>query len=266
MTNSAYRAKKRFGQHFLHERKYIEDIIGAAALHGHDKVLEVGPGLGALTDLLLPLAAEVNVIEVDRDLAEQYQHRTEQNLIVHVGDALDFAWSDVLPDPPYVFVANLPYNISSQILIKLIAERKLFKRAVLMFQKEVADRICADSNTRDYGTLSVFCQMFFDIRKVVVVPPGAFKPPPKVDSAVVHFEPLAEPRFQVNDEDFFRHIVKSAFAQRRKTLRNSLKSGGFSVPIINDACKSCNIDPVRRGETLSLSEFSELTRALSVNK
>lgn len=253
-----YRAKKRFGQHFLHERKYIDDILRAAKLTETSRVLEIGPGLGALTDPILATGVQLQVMEVDRDIVAQFRQRTEPNLQVTEGDALRLDWRSILREPPYTLISNLPYNISSQILFRLLDERALFSRAVLMFQKEVADRICADPSTRDYGILSVLCQLCFDVRKVVSVPSGAFKPPPKVDSAVIELIPLSAPRYPVADEPFLRRVVKAAFAQRRKTLRNTLRTAGFSVEEIETAAAQAGIDLKRRGETLTLEEFTSL--------
>lgn len=257
-----YRAKKRFGQHFLHERKYIDDILRAADLSVDDRVLEIGPGLGALTDPILATGVALQVMEVDRDIIAKLTERTEATLKILEGDALRLDWRTALDRPPYTLISNLPYNISSQILFRLLDERDLFSKAVLMFQKEVADRICAEPSTRDYGILSVLCQLYFEVRRVVTVPPGAFSPPPKVDSAVVELIPLAEPRYPVADELFLRRVVKGAFAQRRKTLRNTLRSAGFAVDQIEDAAGSINLDLKRRGETLSLEEFTLLSGAL----
>lgn len=257
-----YRAKKRFGQHFLHEQKYIDDILRAAELIESSQVLEIGPGLGALTDPILATGVSLQVMEVDRDILARLRQRPESNLRINEGDALRLDWRELLDSPPYVLISNLPYNISSQILFRLLDERSLFSKAVLMFQKEVADRICAEPSTRDYGILSVLCQLYFDVRKVVNVPSGAFNPPPKVDSAVIEFIPLPVSRFHVEDEMFLRRVVKAAFAQRRKTLRNTLKTAGFSIEEIEVAAMAAEIDLKRRGETLTLQEFSTLANLL----
>ena len=240
--DSTYRTKKRFGQHFLHERKFIDDILAAAAIDSEETVFEVGPGLGALTDRLLQLSGRVEVIEFDRDLVSRLHERRDDNLVVHQGDALALDWAEILTRPPYVFVANLPYNISSQILFKLIEARQLMSRCVLMFQKEVGDRICARPATRDYGILSVLCQLYFDVAPVIVVPPGAFRPPPKVDSIVVSFGSRTEPRYPIDDERTLLRIVKAAFSQRRKTLRNCLKANGFTSDQLEEACAGAGID------------------------
>lgn len=257
-----HRPKKCFGQNFLRDRQVVERIIAAAQLQPSDRVLEIGPGLGVLTDRMLPLVREVVVVEVDRDLAAALRARPAKNLTVHEGDVLSLPWESLLPVPPYKLVANLPYNISSQILFRMLGHRHRFGRLVLMFQKEVGDRLAAAPGTKDYGILSVFCQLWFDIRRVTLVPPGAFYPPPKVTSAVLSFEPLLRPRVEIDDEDFFRRVVKGAFAQRRKTLRNSLLGSGFDATAVEAALDATAIDPVRRGETLSLEDFARLARAL----
>ncbi|MFO7764994.1 MAG: 16S rRNA (adenine(1518)-N(6)/adenine(1519)-N(6))-dimethyltransferase RsmA [Pelovirga sp.] len=257
----SYQTKKRFGQHFLHDPAVIDKIITAARLQPDQRVLEIGPGLGVLTEQLLKRAAQVVVIEIDRDLIEQLQLRPENHLLICAGDVLKISWSDVLTAPPYTLVANLPYNISSQILFKLLDNRHLFTRLVLMFQREVADRLMACPGTKDYGILSVLCQLWYDIAKVAQVRPGAFKPPPKVDSSVLSFVPLQQPRFDPVDEVLFKRVVKAAFTQRRKTLRNSLLAGGFRAADIDAALDRADISPGRRGETLDLYQFSALTEA-----
>jgi 16S rRNA (adenine1518-N6/adenine1519-N6)-dimethyltransferase len=258
-----YRPKKRFGQNFLRDHHIVQRILDAAALLPEDRVVEIGPGLGVLTDRLLPRVREVRAMEVDRDLAQRLLQREADNLVVLEGDALRLSWEDLLPAPPYKLVANLPYNISSQILFKILDHRQFFGRLVLMFQKEVGDRLCASAGTKDYGILSVFCQLWYDIRRVAVVPPGAFNPPPKVYSVVLAFDPLSGPRVPVEDEAFFRRVVKGAFSQRRKTLRNALIGSGFAAGDLDSAMEVARIDPVRRGETLSLEEFARLAAALN---
>ncbi|HKJ03951.1 MAG TPA: 16S rRNA (adenine(1518)-N(6)/adenine(1519)-N(6))-dimethyltransferase RsmA [Geopsychrobacteraceae bacterium] len=257
-----YRTKKRFGQHFLCDQAVIAKIIDAARIEANQKVVEIGPGLGVLTDRLLPLADQVHVMEIDRDLITRLEQRSESNLHVHAGDVLKIDWAETLTAPPYTLVANLPYNISSQIVFRLLDHRLLFNRMVLMFQREVGERLCAQPGTRDYGILSVLCQLWYDIRPVTHVPPESFNPPPKVDSIVLSFAPLATPRVDPGNELFFRRVVKAAFTQRRKTLRNSLQAGGFQVEMIDPALETVGIDPTRRGETLTLNDFSRLSQSL----
>jgi 16S rRNA (adenine1518-N6/adenine1519-N6)-dimethyltransferase len=257
-----HRFKKRFGQNFLRDRHVVEKILQAADLQEVDRVLEIGPGLGALTDLMLPRVSLLQVMEVDRDLVEKLRARSDSRLLVHEGDALRLDWDALLDQPPYKLVANLPYNISSQILFKILDHRPLFSRLVLMFQQEVGDRLCAGPGGRDYGILSVFCQVWFDIRRVVRVSPGAFFPPPKVNSVVLCFDRRDQPRIEVPDEAFFRRVVKGAFSQRRKTLVNSLKGAGLADSGLAERLQAVGIDPGRRAETLSLEEFALLTRVV----
>jgi len=256
------RPKKRFGQNFLRDPSVVAKILAAARLEADDRVLEIGPGLGALTDRLLAAAGEVTVMEVDRDLIAGLQARQEPRLRIVEGDCLTLDWPALLERPPYKLVANLPYNISSQVLFRILDHRELFSRLVLMFQKEVGDRLCAAPGSSAYGILSVFCQLVFDIRRVTVVAPGAFFPPPKVHSVVLEFLPLAQPRVAVADPHLFRRVVKGAFGQRRKTLRNALLGAGFPATGIDAALAACAIDPQRRGETLDLAEFAALSDAM----
>lgn len=259
----SHRPRKRFGQNFLRDRSVIDKIMAAAALDSSDRVLEIGPGMGALTDRLLESGATLTAFEVDRDLGAELLARRDERLSVHVGDALKLDWTALLPAPPYKLVANLPYNISSQILFKILDHRALFAGLVLMFQKEVGDRIVAAPSTRDYGILSVLMQTWYQVERVVKVPPGAFFPPPKVDSVVLHFTPLDCPRAEVADETCYRRLVKGAFAQRRKTLRNSLVGSGFDAGEIDEALQMTAIDAGRRGETLTIEEFAALSRVIT---
>jgi 16S rRNA (adenine1518-N6/adenine1519-N6)-dimethyltransferase len=261
-AGAIFRPKKRFGQNFLRDEGVAERILRAAELGPEDRVLEIGPGLGVLTDRLLQQAGEVRVMEVDRELAELLRGRQAPSLTVLEGDAPRLDWPEFLPHPPYKLVANLPYNISSQVVFKILDHRRLFSRLVLMFQKEVGDRLAAGPGTKDYGILSVLCGVWFDIRRIAVVPPGAFSPPPKVTSAVLRFDLLPAPRIEVADEEHFRRVVKGAFARRRKTLANSLAAVGFDVPAATAALQAAGIDPGRRGETLHLHEFARLAAAL----
>ncbi len=261
-----FRPKKRYGQNFLRDPGIVEKILAAADLDPGDRVLEIGPGLGALTDRLLERVGRVEVLEVDRELAERLRRRPAPHLTVHEGDAIRLPWDELLQAPPYKLVANLPYNISSQVLFKVLDHRSFFSRLVLMFQKEVGDRLCASPGSRDYGILSVFCQLWYDIRRIATVPPGAFHPPPKVTSAVLLFQPLESARVPVADEAFFRRVVKGAFAQRRKTLRNTLTAAGFPADRVAAALHRADIDPGRRGETLDLGEFARLTDLLAEGK
>jgi 16S rRNA (adenine1518-N6/adenine1519-N6)-dimethyltransferase len=262
-----YQTKKRFGQHFLHDHGVIDKIMAAAELQQQQAVVEIGPGLGVLTDELLEAVAQVEVMEIDRDLIERLEQRNEPRLTVHAGDVLKLDWNQCLTRAPYVLVANLPYNISSQIVFKLLEHRHLFSHMVLMFQREVGERLLAAPGSKAYGILSVMCQLWYDMRNVTIVKPGAFNPPPKVDSIVLKFMVRDAPRVDPIDETLFFKVVKGAFTQRRKTLRNSLQGAGFASADITKALEHSQISPGCRGETLTLEEFSRLTaafKALSV--
>ena len=259
----SHRPRKRFGQNFLHDQHVLDRIIAAADFQDDDRILEIGPGPGALTARLLATGLPVLAVEIDRDLGAALQARDEKNLEVKIGDVLRIDWTELLQNPPYKLIANLPYNISSQVLFKVLDHRHAFRRLILMFQKEVGDRLVAEEGTRNYGVLSALIQPWFQIDRVVRVPPGAFHPPPKVDSVVLCLEPLAEPRLDLHDETLYRKLVKGAFAQRRKTLRNSLLGSGWTAELIDQAFSEAGINPGRRGETLKIEEFGALANLLS---
>lgn len=259
----SHRPRKRFGQNFLHDQNVLNRIVEAADLQKSDRILEIGPGPGALTTRLLETGLPILAVEIDRDLAAALQGRNEANLEVKVGDVLRFDWQEMLSQPPYKLIANLPYNISSQILFKALEHRDSFSRLVLMFQKEVGERLVAEAASRNYGILTVLMQTWFHIEKVVKVPPGAFFPPPKVDSVVLRLEPLPKPRVELSNEEVYRKLVKGAFAQRRKTVRNSLLGSGWQATQIDEAFVAADIDSGRRGETFTIQEFGVLANLLS---
>lgn len=258
----SYRVKKKFGQHFLQDDRVIDQILRAAALKSQDRVVEIGPGLGVLTDHLLHQSPSVDVFEIDTDLVARLQQRQNPQLHIHAGDILKANLREILSQPPYVLVANLPYNISSQIVFLLLEQRRLFSRMVLMFQKEVGLRLCSPPGCKDYGILSVLTQLWFDVEPVIEVGPESFRPPPKIDSLVVYLSPLPQPRVDPVDPAFFVRVVKAAFTQRRKQLRNSLQAGGFGTCEVDEALKKAGIAPNIRGEGLCLDDFSRLTKAL----
>ena len=249
------RPKKRLGQHFLTDRHYLDRIVGAIAPAAGEAMLEIGPGPGALTDRLAAVVRPLHVVEIDRELAHALRERFPPDVVaVHEGDALDFDLAR-LPEGLRV-VGNLPYNVSSPLLFHVAAFADRIRDCVFMLQKEVVDRMAAAPDTPDYGRLSVMLQYRFAIDPCFRVPPGAFSPPPKVDSAVVRLVPLGTDRPRARDEVRFAHVVKAAFAQRRKTLRNALRG-----LVEAEAFAAAGIDPSRRGETLSVAEFIALAVA-----
>lgn len=252
MSDERYRHKKAFGQHFLHDPSYLARIVAAIRPEPDDLMVEIGPGQGALTRPLLDTLRHLHVVEIDRDLiAWLGQNFPAERLTVHAADALKFDFGSL--GAPLRVVGNLPYNISSPILFHLADCAEQVADMHFMLQKEVVDRMAAAPDTPDYGRLSVMLQARFRVMKLFNVPPGAFNPPPKVDSAVVRLVPLPADAIPYRDARRFGDIVGRAFGQRRKTLRNTLK--GLVEPATFEAL---GIDPQRRGETLSVEEFSQL--------
>ena len=257
------RPKKRFGQNFLRDQHVLDEILRTAELNPEDRIVEIGPGTGALTQRLTRTGLAVLAMEIDRDLVADLTADAPPNLCVVPGDALRLDWLQLLNNPPYKLVANLPYNISSQVLFKVLQHRHLFCRLVLMFQKEVGDRLLASEGSRDYGILSVLVKTWYAIEKVVNVPPGAFYPAPKVDSVVLLFQPLPRPVKPVLNEVIYHRLVRAAFAQRRKTIRNSLIGSGFQADLVDRAFKANSVDSRRRGETFAIEEFIQLANFLA---
>jgi 16S rRNA (adenine1518-N6/adenine1519-N6)-dimethyltransferase len=249
------RARKRFGQHFLTDAHYLGRIVSAIDPKPGDTMVEIGPGTGILTTPLASVLSRLDVVEIDRDLAAALREKFPKgNVVVHEGDALDFDFTTLAS--PLRVVGNLPYNVSSPILFRMsdIADR--IRDCVFMLQKEVVERMVAEPDTPDYGRLSVMLQYRFAMEMLVKVPPGAFTPPPKVDSAVVWMVPLGADRLRARDEALFGKIVAAAFSQRRKTLRNATRS-----LVEPEAFEKSGVDPSRRGETLSCAQFVALSDA-----
>ena len=254
------RAKKRFGQHFLTDRHYVERIVAAIAPQPGDAMVEIGPGTGILTRPLAERLDHLHVVEIDRDLAAALRNEfPREKLTVHEADALDFDFG-ALPAPLRV-VGNLPYNVSTPILFRVAALADRVRDCTFMLQREVVERMVAEPATPDYGRLSVMLQYRFEMALALRVPPGAFTPPPKVDSAVVRMRPLAADRPRARDESLFPRIVAGAFEQRRKMLRSALR--GLVDP---RAFEAAGVDPTRRGETLSVREFIALADAAGATR
>lgn len=249
------KARKRFGQHFLTDRHYLARIVAAIDPKPGEAIVEIGPGPGALTEQLAERVERLHVIEIDRDLVARLRERfPADRVVVHEGDVLEFDFA-TLPAPLRV-VGNLPYNISTPILFQVADHAQRISDCVFMLQKEVVERMVAAPGSAEYGRLSVMLQYHFAMASAFKVPPGAFTPPPKVDSAVVRMKPLGKDRLRAKDEAMFARIVGGAFSQRRKTLRNALKALG-----LEEALTRSGIDLQRRGETLSVAEFVALSDA-----
>jgi 16S rRNA (adenine1518-N6/adenine1519-N6)-dimethyltransferase len=249
-----HRPRKRLGQHFLRDRAVLARIVAAFEPKPSDHVVEIGPGEGVLTRELIGKVARLDTVELDRDLAARLRQSLPEAVTIHNADALKFDYCALAPaDGRLRLIGNLPYNISTPLLFHLLDQAHCICDMLFMLQKEVVDRIAATPGGKDYGRLSVMMQWAAQVEKLFDVAPGAFYPPPKVDSSVVRLTPHAVPPVQVHDPRRFAAIVKAAFAQRRKVLRNTLK--GLVAP---ETMEQLGIDPGRRAETLTLVEFAAL--------
>ncbi|MFM7626304.1 MAG: 16S rRNA (adenine(1518)-N(6)/adenine(1519)-N(6))-dimethyltransferase RsmA [Gammaproteobacteria bacterium] len=253
-------ARKRFGQHFLHDARIIDRIVEAIGPQPGDALVEIGPGHGALTAPLLAAAGRLDAIEIDRDLAAALRTRyAPQSLTLHGADALrfDFAALAAARGQRLRVVGNLPYNISTPLLFHLLATPAAIRDLHIMLQKEVIDRICAAPGSDDYGRLTVMLAPWTRAEHLFDVGPGAFSPPPRVWSAVARLTMLETPAFPIDAR--YGKVVAAAFSQRRKTLRNALRS-----LLDATAIEGCGIDPGARAETLPPSAYAALAQALPV--
>ncbi len=260
------RPKKSLGQNFLKDPHYVRRIAEAAAVSSVDQVLEIGPGLGHLTGELARRAGRVLAIELDERVVPILHDQFAGNPQVEIrqGDALRFAY-DTLTGT-WKVVANLPYYVATPLIQRMLADRDRFSQFTIMVQKEVAERIAADPGSKQYGYLSVLVQVYTLPRIAFTVPAGAFTPQPKVDSAVLQLAMREHPVIPAEEEDFFFRLVKAAFSQRRKTLRNALAQIGAGSEILRTAELATGIVLTRRAETLSLEEFRALARHISAQR
>ena len=263
--------RKRFGQHFL-EPVWADKLVAAIAPKHDDVFLEIGPGPGILTLRLAPRVSRLIAVEIDRDLAASLSPKLPANASIVTGDVLDVDLLAVLsaigPSTPVRIAGNLPYNVSSPILFRLLELQKQrpVTDATLMLQREVADRIVATPGTAEYGVLSVLVQWRADATRLLALPPGAFRPPPAVRSAVIRLA-FGPPKFPVVDEQIFERMVRGMFTQRRKTLSNALAA--FAVDrgmVAADALDAAGIDPRRRPETLEIVEIARLADVFATGK
>ena len=258
------RPKESWGQNFLSDEGVLADIAAACQLSKGEVVVELGPGLGSLTRALLDTGARVVAVERDRDMVAALEGMKLEGLTVVAGNAAETEFAKVAGVPDVVVCGNLPYHLSSPILFKVLEQADSVKRAVFTLQAEVVERLAAGPGNRDYGLLTVLMGLRFDIEKAFSLPASYFHPPPKVDSAVAVFERLPAPRAPVTSDARFKKVVKAAFAHRRKTLLNSLKSDD-TLGDVPAALEKAGIDGKRRAETLSVVEFAALERALTTS-
>ena len=250
--------KRSFSQNFLIQPAAVAQIADAAVAFGTE-VVELGPGLGALTYALLARGCRVLAVELDRDMVRVLRAELgeEANLEIRQGDAADVDLSEYSAScgSKLVVTGNLPYQATGAIIRRVVAEREVLSGAVLMVQREVRDRLVAEPSSKEYGALTVFTRAAFEVETVCRLRPGSFYPAPKVESAVVRLVPRATPL--ADETESFRTLVRAAFQQRRKTLRNALRALG-APDRADRALEGAGIDPARRGETLSIQEFSVL--------
>ncbi len=260
MNRHTHRPRKRFGQNFLHDRGIIERILAAARLTPEDHVVEIGPGLGALTLPLRQRVGRLELVELDRDLVAHWQQRLgdDPKVRIHAADALDFDFAALKAERPLRLIGNLPYNISTPLIFHLLSQRQAIADMLFMLQREVVDRLGAAPGSKAYGRLSVMVQSVCRVDPLFRVPPGAFRPAPKVESRLVRLTPYLQPPHPLGDEALFARLVAAAFGQRRKTLRNTLKG------MVTEAdLRACGIDPSARAEKLTIADYAALSRRLS---
>jgi len=256
---------KKLGQNFLIDAGVVRGIVEAADVQPGDRVLEIGPGIGTLTQGLAEAGAEVHAVELDKKLPAVLKETLAayDNVTIVPGDILKVDIPEIMGPRPFKVAANLPYYITTPILMALLERHLPITVMVTMVQKEVAERMIAEPGSKTYGALSVAVQYYTEPEIVLNVPPRSFIPAPEVDSVVIACHVRQTPAVQVIDEKMFFRVVKAAFGQRRKTLSNALRGGGFPKEQVRDAMEKAGIDLLRRGETLSLEEFGRLADAFS---
>jgi 16S rRNA (adenine1518-N6/adenine1519-N6)-dimethyltransferase len=271
MKKHGFVLKKSLGQNFLIDHNILQKIVAAANLDPGKGALEIGPGIGALTQQLAKAAGKVIAVEIDQRLLPILKETMQSydNVQVIHGDVLKLSLEEIFqafaPLPQVSVVANLPYYVTTPIVMKLLEARLPLENIVVMIQKEVALRMAAPPGGKDYGSLSIAVQYYCDPELVMIVPRTVFIPQPNVDSAVIKLKVRQKPPVEVADENWFFEVVQASFAQRRKTIANNLLARFFTketrdqlLPILS----ACAIDPVRRGETLSIAEYARLSNAL----
>lgn len=260
MSQTPHRARKRFGQNFLQDQGIIHRIARSIHPGSDDHIVEIGPGQGALTEDLLASGCLLDAVELDRDLIPILQQRFDAmpRFQLHQGDALNFDFASLRSDQEKLrVVGNLPYNISTPLIFHLLNQQQLIKDMFFMLQLEVVNRLSAAPGSKTYGRLGVMAQYYCDVQTLFEVPPEAFSPRPKVQSAIVRLTPHQQLPHPANDVETLQSVLRTAFNQRRKTLRNSLKT-----MISSEQLEALTIDPAARPETLSLQQFVNIANSI----
>lgn len=261
-----HRAKKRLGQNFLVDQNIIQRIVDSINPGSDDQIIEIGPGLGALTRPVLERVNRLDVIEFDHDIIPKLRLNCsfDENLVIHENDVLKFDFSEFHANRDnhqlLRVIGNLPYNISTPVLFHLLNHRHVIKDMHFMLQKEVVDRITANPGSKSYGRLSVMIQAYFEATALFIVPPESFEPAPKVDSAILRLKPITHTAETTPDYKVLEQLVRTAFSQRRKTLRNTLKK-----LCTDEQLEQAGIDPSLRPESVTLEQYLELHEILKKN-
>ena len=272
MKKYGIKANKDLGQNFLINNEVVENIVNSSEISQDDMVIEIGPGLGTLTKYLLEKAGKVLCIELDRKMIEILEDRFEKysNFEIINDDVLKVDLNKIIKENKenekiknVKIVANLPYYITTPIIMKLLEEKLDIESITVMIQKEVAERMNAEPGNKDYGALSLLVQYYCNTSIVRKVPPSCFIPRPKVDSIVIRLDKLSEPKVKVENEKLFFDIIRSSFNMRRKTLWNGVKSIGPAKEKLEEAFEKAGVNPKRRGETLSIQEFANLANCIN---
>lgn len=256
-----HKARKRFGQNFLHDHHVIDKIVRAINPKHSDALVEIGPGMGALTEPLLEACGKLDVVELDRDLIPILRTKffNYPDFRIHEGDALKFDFNTLLqPGQRLRIVGNLPYNISTPLIFHFLAHHKIVQDMHFMLQKEVVERLAAAPGCADYGRLGIMAQYYCKVEPLFIVGPGSFNPPPKVDSAIVRLRPYEELPYPAKDVKVLQRVVREAFSMRRKTLRNTLKN-----LISAEQIEALGIDTSLRPERLTLQEYVRIADAVT---
>ncbi|SMB86842.1 dimethyladenosine transferase [Desulfonispora thiosulfatigenes DSM 11270] len=269
LNKHKFRFKKRFGQNFISDPGILDKIARSADIDSEDIIVEIGPGAGTLTRVLAKGAKRVIAIEIDKDLIPVLEESLAdlENVTVIQGDALKVDLDQLVYDElgkkiKYKIVANLPYYITTPLIMHFLESEFNIERIIIMVQKEVAERLKANPGTKEYGAITVGVNLMAEVSLSFIVPRHIFIPAPEVDSAIIDLKVRDQSPFVVNDNKVFRKLVRAAFNQRRKTLANALKVLGVEKEKIENILLSCDIDPKRRGETLSLEEFARVSNKL----
>jgi len=264
-----FKFKKGLGQNFLIDDSVLEDVVDGADVNSEDFIIEIGPGFGTLTRALLKRAKKVCAIELDEKLfpiLEEELKEFDNFELIHK-DALKVDFNELMANEKSVkLVANLPYYLTTPIIVNLLTKGYNFKSLTIMIQKEVGVRIDSEPDCKAYGAFSILVQYYCNTKILRLVPPSAFLPQPKVESIVIRLDKLEEPKVKVKDEALFFSIVRQSFNMRRKTLWNGVKNIGVSKEDLEKCFERANIDPKRRGETLSLQEFATLSDEIGLVK